>query len=259
MLFPISAVCHQPDKARRPSAQGMAGIKCRRNLLCRNQSFHNILGIPKEPRKPDADAQPSRGFAGVLSFCGLSNLTKRVQSMPLVWDNALRQFPVSFSASSALHYPQMVLARMLSMTDLAGTSPVDLERPSADRAYAAFFAKNMNYFSVAGCLKSCYANHVFGRREDGTPFMKCCNRFIGIMGAVYTCLGLKSKRAKPSSAWLSYELLFHQIDFLDFFSKATPINRPIAEETRPVRKSKNSGIDITLARRYWLSERVSNP
>lgn len=119
--------------------------------------------------------------------------------------------------------------------------------------------KNMNYFSVAGCLKSCYANHVFGRREDGTPFMKCCNRFIGIMGAVFTCLGLKSKRAKPSSAWLSYELLFHQIDFLDFFSKATPINRPIAEETRPVRKSKNSGIDITLARRYWLSERVSNP
>ena len=104
-----------------------------------------------------------------------------------------------------------------------------------------------------------YANHVFGRREDGTPFMKCCNRFIGIMGAVFTCLGLKSKRAKPSSAWLSYELLFHQIDFLDFFSKATPINRPIAEETRPVRKSKNSGIDITLARRYWLSERVSNP
>ena len=94
---------------------------------------------------------------------------------------------------------------------------------------------------------------------DGTPFMKCCNRFIGIMGAVFTCLGLKSKRAKPSSAWLSYELLFHQIDFLDFFSKATPINRPIAEETRPVRKSKNSGIDITLARRYWLSERVSNP
>ena len=75
----------------------------------------------------------------------------------------------------------------------------------------------MNYFSVAGCLKSCYANHVFGRREDGTPFMKCCNRFIGIMGAVFTCLGLKSKRAKPSSAWLSYELLFHQIDFLDFF------------------------------------------
>lgn len=39
--------------------------------------------------------------------------------------------------------------------------------------------------------------------------MKCCNHFIDIMGAVFTCIGLKSKRAKPSSAWLSYELLFH--------------------------------------------------
>lgn len=58
-------------------------------------------------------------------------------------------------------------------------------------------------------FRGSYANHVFGRREDGTPFMKCCNHFIDIMGAVFTCIGLKSKRAKPSSAWLSYELLFH--------------------------------------------------
>ena len=209
MLFPISAVCHQPDKTRRPSAQGMAGVKCRWNLSCCNQSFHNILGIPKKPRKPDSDAQTSRAFAGVLSFCGLSNLTKRVQSMPLVWDNALRQFPVSFSASSALHYPQMVLARMVSMPDLAGTSSMDLERPSTNWTDTVLFAKNFSFVPIAGHFKSCYANHVFGRREDGTPFMKCCNRFIGIMGAVFTCLGLKSKRAKPSSAWLSYELLFH--------------------------------------------------
>lgn len=82
--------------------------------------------------------------------------------MPLVRNNALWQFPVGFPATSALHYPQMVLACMVSMPDLAGTSPVDLERPSANWAYAGLFAKNMNYYSVAGCLKLCYTNHVFG-------------------------------------------------------------------------------------------------
>ena len=157
---------------------------------------------------------------------------------------------MGLSTTSALHYPQMVLARMVSMPDLAGTSSMDLERPSTNWTDTVLFAKNFSFVPIAGHFKSCYANHVFGRREDGTPFMKCCNHFIDIMGAVFTCIGLKSKRARPSSAWLSYELLFHQIDFLDFFPKAIPINRPIAEETRPIRKSKNSGTDITSARRY---------
>ena len=106
-------------------------------------------------------------------------------------------------------YPQMVLARMVSMPDLAGTSSMDLERPSTNWTDTVLFAKNFSFVPIAGHFKSCYANHVFGRREDGTPFMKCCNHFIDIMGAVFTCIGLKSKRAKPSSAWLSYELLFH--------------------------------------------------
>ena len=125
MLFPISTVCHQPDKTRRPSAQGMAGVKCHWNLSCRNQSFHNILGIPKKPRKPEADAQPSRGLTSVLGFCGLSNLTKGVQSVPLVRNNPLRQFPVSLSATAALHHPQMVLVRMVPLSNLSNAGSMD--------------------------------------------------------------------------------------------------------------------------------------
>ena len=125
MLFPISTVCRQPDKTRRPSAQGMAGVKCHWNLSCRNQSFHNILGIPKKPRKPEADAQPSRGLTSVLGFCGLSNLTKGVQSVPLVRNNPLRQFPVSLSATAALHHPQMVLVRMVPLSNLSNAGSMD--------------------------------------------------------------------------------------------------------------------------------------
>lgn len=56
---------------------------------------------------------------------------------------------------------------MVSMPDLAGTSSMDLERPSTNWTDTVLFAKNFSFVPIAGHFKSCYANHVFGRREDG--------------------------------------------------------------------------------------------
>jgi len=106
VLYPISAVHHQPDKTRRPSAQRPAELKCGRKQTGHNKPGRNILGIPKEPRKPRSDAQPGRGFAGVFSFAGFRNFAERVQPMPLVWDNTIWQFPVGLPTAAALHNPQ---------------------------------------------------------------------------------------------------------------------------------------------------------
>lgn len=62
----------------------------------------------------------------MLGFYGLSNLTKGVQSVPLVGNYSLWQFPVGLSATAALHHPQMVSVRMISMSNLTSTSPMYL-------------------------------------------------------------------------------------------------------------------------------------
>lgn len=90
MLYPISAVCYQPDKMHRLLAQSVAGVKCHRKEVGCNQSGCNILGITDEPRKPGSDAQPGRCFTGMSGFCRFGNLTECFHSISLIWNEAIR-------------------------------------------------------------------------------------------------------------------------------------------------------------------------
>ena len=92
MLYPISAVCYQPDKMHRLLAQSVAGVKCHRKEVGCNQSGCNILGITDEPRKPGSDAQPGRCFTGMSGFCRFGNLTECFHSISLIWNEG---YPVT--------------------------------------------------------------------------------------------------------------------------------------------------------------------
>lgn len=77
----------------------------------------------------------------MLGFCGLSNLTKGVQSVPLVRNNPLRQFPVSLSATAALHHPQMVLVRMVPLSNLSNAGSLNQKKLQKAEHIIQTFAK----------------------------------------------------------------------------------------------------------------------
>ena len=63
VLYPISAVCDQPDKIHQPPSKTAAGRRdgIKRRILLR-QAVHNIPGIAKEPVAPRLNALPCAGF-----------------------------------------------------------------------------------------------------------------------------------------------------------------------------------------------------